>query len=131
MPDFNPTALAATAAKLLTKFGESTTLRSFPAPSDPTTLTPWKPAARDPAYVDTPGVRVVFLAQQKQTESPLRYEDGTTQRVGDLRAYAGAGARFDLGSVVIRTDGSEWIVKSVNPLAPNGIVILYELWVTQ
>jgi len=128
--DFNASKIAAGALKLIRQFGEVSTVRSFAAPT-PNPTQPWNPGA--PAPVDQAGVSAVYLPQKGLNREQVVYGDGTAQRVGDLQVYVGNDLKTppDVGTIFIRTDGSEWKVKNVTPIAPSGVVLVYELWVQQ
>lgn len=130
MANFNTAKIAANALKLIRQFGEASSLTSFPVP--PANLEePWNPGA--PQGVTQAGVSVVYLQQLGINREQVVYADGTSQRVGDLKALMGTDAnpRPDVGMILTRSDGSKWKVKNVSPVAPSGVPLVYELWVQQ
>lgn len=130
MANFNTTKIAANALKLIRMFGEPSSVTSFPAPpANPTE--PWNPSA--PQGVTQVGVSVVYLPQMGINREQVVYADGTAQRVGDLKLLVGNDLKQapDVGAIFTRGDGSKWKVKNVAPIAPSGVVLVYELWATQ
>lgn len=130
MPDFNAPALATLAQNLIDRFGGLCELHTFALPAV-NTVTPWKPQLGDVAETVTTA-RMVVLPKTRENQSPARYADGTERRVGDLNVYIGPTIAIapDVGSMIVRkSDNSRWSIKSCTPLDPNGIVLLYELWI--
>ncbi len=117
-------SVIALAKRLISKNGQTVTLRSFNAetPLDPEK--PWKPG-NNTAVDQT--IEAVFLGYEQ------RYIDGETIRAGDQRVFISAKGLTvppEIEGLVLR--GSElWKIISIKPLNPNGQVILYELQVRQ
>lgn len=123
----------ALAKRLITKKGEAVTLRRF---SEPTAnpSKPWKPTSPSTASEDQTAVSMVFLNFDSLGREPLQFEDGTQVKSGDKRVLVAAlGLTFapSLGQVILRGDGSKWLIKTCRALNPNGRDIVFELWVTQ
>lgn len=123
-------AMAAKAQRMIANFGEKVTLRTFPKPAVNVDQ-PWRPTA--PAPADQLLVPCIFLPQKLQKDAPLRYADGTSQRIGDMEVLVGPALTTppDIGSELIRGDGSRWVVKHVSTLAPAGTPLLHTLWASQ
>jgi hypothetical protein len=130
LADFSPTRLAATAQRLIDKYGEAVELHTFAKPA-PNLVTPWKPSVDAAPTNVQKDVRMVFLPKRRENEAPLRYADGSEQRVGDLEVFIGTSAlpAPDEGSVVQRNDGSRWVIKTLTPIDPNGVAIIYTAWI--
>lgn len=126
---FDPLAKAKTAQRLIDKFGELVTLRTFAKPiaavDDPT---PWAPAtAPSPEFTDQKKIRVAFFPAPG--DKPMKtYANGSMQRAGDLWVLIGSNAKPapDVGSILIRGDGSKWTLLDVDTLAPNGVPIMHD-----
>ena len=114
----------ALAKKLITKNGQTVTLRTFTpsAGSDP--AKPWKPGGNVPT--DQTPVAVFLDYEQK-------YVDGDSVRAGDQRVFmpaSGLTAPPDIDGLVLR--GTEqWKIVTIKPLNPNGQAIMFELQVRQ
>lgn len=123
---------AALALKLIAKNGGPTTLRTYLQGPSSNPTTPWKPTGASP--VDYPDIKCCFFSYTDQGRAPKVFADGSFARTGDQEVYmAASGLEVDpdLNSVLIREDGSQWTVKAVDLLAPNGQKIVFVLWVTQ
>ena len=111
----------ATAARLVSKYGQPVTWRRVAdgAPADP--LKPWKPTAATNTDVT---VDMVFVPKGKNSEF-LALMKGTEVPKGELVGYMAAQSFTPtLKDLVIR-DGVALSVCSIDPIAPNGDVILY------
>lgn len=111
--NFDYTATAATASRLLSRFGAAATLKRVSGTAyDPATGT------NVPTYTDVPTTAAVFAYDQK-------YIDGTIIKQGDQRAYCApgnmpaAGDRFTWNSATLE-------VVAVKPVSPAGVPVLYE-----
>lgn len=116
---FNYAATAATADRLIKRFGTSATLRrtiSDAAAYDPATGTVAAPAA-----VDTVCSAVVIDYDQKMI-------DGTLIRAGDKRVYMSViGVGLPLAADLFVWQTVTYTVMTVKPLAPAGVGVLYEI----
>jgi hypothetical protein len=114
----------AVAKKLISKNGQTVTLRGFSGTAGADPAKPWKPGV--PAAQDQT-IEAVFLDYEQ------RYIDGQTIRMGDQRVFMpaeGLTAPPEVEGLVLR--GTEvWKVIAVKPLNPNGQAIMYELQVRQ
>ncbi len=130
MADFKASKIAATALKAIRQFGELTTFRSVGAPVvDPDA--PWKATPGAPIERK---VSAVWLSQTGLKREPLQYADGSSQRAGDMKVILGNDLvpAPDLEMVLTRpSDGMQWKVKAITPIAPSGVPLVYELWVQQ
>lgn len=117
-------AAVALTARLVTKKGQSVTLRSFTAGAPADASKPWKPGSN--AAVDQT-VDAVFLDYAQD------YIDGDMVRQGDQRVFiaaSGLSSDPEVEGVVVR--GSEvWKIITVRPLNPGGQKIMFELQVRQ
>jgi hypothetical protein len=113
MTAFNYPATAATATRLLARFGASATLKRLSGSAyDPATGT------TVPTYADHATTAAVFAYPQK-------YVDGTLIKQGDQLAYC------DPAVVPVAGDTFAWqgvtlTIISVKPTSPAGTVVLYE-----
>lgn len=113
MTSFNYAATAATATRLLTRFGASATLKRQ------TTGT------YDPATGTTP-VTVTELATTAAVFAyDQKYIDGTLIMQGDQRAYMAPAVLPKQGDV-LAWQGKDWQVIAVKQLAPAGTPVIYE-----
>lgn len=122
-------SLAAVAQQLIDEFGGPCQLQVFATPPANST-TPWKP---QPGAVGSTlvGARMVVLPKTRQNQEPVRYADGTVQRVGDEEVYIGPDVAIvpDVSMSVIKVDSSVWRIKAMAPLSPAGTVCLYTGWI--
>lgn len=113
MTAFNYARTAATATRLLTRFGASCTLKRLAdAAYDPATGT------ATPAVTPFATTAVVFDYDQRQI-------DGTLIRQGDRRAYMDATVAPRQGDR-LTWQGAELQVVAVRPLSPAGVAFLFE-----
>lgn len=108
---------AATALRLLTKFGQAVTLRKQTAGAyDPATGT----AAITTS--DTTGNAAVL-----EFSNGERYQAGTTIQEGDKKALLNAIAVTPAPNDLLIVGSATWTILSIKTLAPAGTVVLYEL----
>ncbi len=114
----------ANAKRQIAAKGQSVTWRVLRdgAPSDPSK--PWKPSAGAP---DNKTVKIVFLPFTTSNNQLIRYLKGTEVTEGGLTGLMGAVDFEPKAKDVVIRDGKELVVKSIDPLAPNGEVVLYTL----
>lgn len=113
MSSFNYAATAATATRLLERFGAAATLKHVTGEVyDPETST------NVPTYADTPTTMAVFAYDQK-------YIDGTLIRQGDQRAYCAPGVEPVQGDRLV-WGAKTFEVISAKPIAPAQIPVLFE-----
>lgn len=115
-----------TAKRLIEKFGETSTHRRSAdgAPVDPTE--PWNPTT--PVDTDT-AVTAVWLDYELKRIDNLLIKRGDQQVLiagSDLAAPPDAET-----DVLIRADGAQWSIISVETLSPNGQLILYTIQARQ
>ncbi|QQP96545.1 hypothetical protein [Lysobacter enzymogenes] len=113
MPTFNYVTTAATAARLLKRFGAPATIkRTTVGAYDPETGTA-------PVTVTSlPTTAAVFAFDQK-------YIDGTLILQGDQRAYMAPAQQPKQGDA-LAWQGGDYTIVAVKPLAPAGLVVLHE-----
>lgn len=112
----------ATATRLIKAKGQSVTWRQIAdgSPADPSQ--PWKPGAS--ANTDYT-VDMVFLPEDRRDYEFLFAMKGTEVPIGKLTALMAAVPFVpSIKDIVIR-DGVKYGIRSIDPLAPNGQVILY------
>ena len=116
---FNYTASAATAARLIQRFGSAVTMgRSVPGAYNPATGAPAAPT------VTSQTVQAVVL------DFPQRYIDGTLIRAGDRRVLVSAvGTTAPLAGDTLTWNSQALVVVSVKELGPAGTAVLYTLQV--
>lgn len=96
-------------------------------PAVPTVADPAQPwiVTNGAAAVDNP-VSIVFLPLNRQSSQLLQYLTGTEVVTGEVYGLMGAVAFTpELTATVVRTSGKVLGIKSIDPLEPNGEVILY------
>lgn len=128
MPDLYA-ELAAVAQQLIDQFGGPCQLQVFATPPTNNT-TPWKPLPGAVGSTLVPS-RMAILPKTRPGQEPVRYADGTTQRVGDEEVYIGPEVAIvpDVSMSVVKVDGSVWRIKAATPLSPAGIACLYTCWI--
>lgn len=110
---FNYAATAATATRLLQRFGAPATIkRQTTGAYDPATGT----ASVTTAELAT--TAAIFAYDQK-------YVDGTLVLQGDQRAYLAPGQEPKQGDK-LAWQGTDFTVVAVKPVSPAGVVVLYE-----
>jgi len=115
----------ATALRVIREKGEACTWTAKAAPTtDP--ATPWLPVAGVAvAYTNTP---IAFFPLSRQWSELLRYLKGTEVVTGSLYGLMPAVAFApQLTDIITRTDGSKLAPITIDPLAPNGEIILYTI----
>lgn len=113
-----------TAKRAILKNGEKCVWRA-PVSVEVDPAMPWKPVADDSVdYDDTP---ILFLPAGS-INALISLLAGTEVPVGSTSGLM-ASVSFvpSIKDVVIRTDGSMLRIKSIDPLSPNGQIILYTI----
>lgn len=114
----------ATAARLIKENGQLVTWRQVTDGTPADSAEPWKPGA--PTTVDN-SVYIVFLPEDRRDAEFLRALAGTDIPKGKLVGLMAAQSFTPtLKDVVIR-DGVTLGVRTLDPLAPNGQIILYTI----
>lgn len=114
MTAFNYAATAATASRLLARFGAACTLKRVSGTAyDPATGT------NVPTYTDVPTTAAVFAYDQK-------YIDGTLIRQGDHLAYCAPAVAPTQGDRLV-WNGATLEVVAVKPVSPAGVPVLFEV----
>lgn len=113
MPAFDYTATAATATRLLTRFGAAAVLKrqnsdEYDADSASVLVTETELAV----------IAAVF-------DYPARYVDGTLIKSGDKQALLGPAYAPAQGDRMEWND-SDWVVVNVKAIAPSGTVVMHE-----
>lgn len=116
---FDYAKTAATAARLLERFGRSATLnRTTPGAYNPATGAP-------AAGTTTPHACTAALFEYSQRDI-----DGTHIRVGDQRAYIAPDiAVTPQTGDTLTIGGDAWSVIASHPLSPAGVVVLHDVQV--
>lgn len=119
MTAFDYSKPAATAQRLLERFGRAVTLtRKTPGAYDPATGAPGAGTTATHA-----GTAALFDYQQKDI-------DGTHIRVGDQRAYIAPDlAVTPQTGDTLTVGGDTWSVIASRPLAPAGVIVLHDVQV--
>lgn len=113
MTAFNYAATAATATRLLQRFGAAATIRrTQPGAYDPDTGT------STPTVTDLSTTAAVFDMDQK-------YVDGTQVLQGDKTAYCDPGVAPEQGDSFV-WQGTTFAVIAVKPVSPAGTPVLFE-----
>lgn len=111
---FNYAATAATATRLLQRFGASATLKRQTAGEyDPVTGT-----TPDATTTELATTAAVFAYDQK-------YIDGTLILQGDQRAYIVPANEPKQGDL-LAWQGRDWSIVAVKPISPAGVPVVYE-----
>jgi hypothetical protein len=107
-----------TADRLLTKFGQSATLRQ----TSTTGGVPWDPGSGTTTTTDT----TVTLAVTDYTVAEI---DGTLIQAGDRRAYISAEGTVAAPALTdtLIVGGINYSVVAVKPLNPGGTVVMWEV----
>lgn len=114
MPTFDYPATAATATRLLERFGAAATVRRVSGSAyDPDTGT------TVPTYTDHATTAAVFAYDQK-------YIDGTLILQGDQLAYCAPAVAPAQGDK-FTWQGADLTVVAVKPVSPAGVPVLYEV----
>lgn len=119
---FNYPKAAATALRLIANFGESCSIMHA---SMSATAQPWKDEG---VTYESKAVTMAFLTVDKENRRSIQNGE-TEQREGECLAYLGQLDGWELSGkdVVIRADGTELRIKSIDKLNPAGIPVLYTL----
>lgn len=114
----------ATAKRLIAKYGQTCIWRKVANGAPVDSLKPWKPTASE---TSDNNASIVFLPASRENRELLRYLKGTEIPVGSIQGLMPA-VSFEptLKDVVIR-DGKQLRLKSIDPVSPNGEIILYTL----
>lgn len=116
------------AKKQISRDGQTVTWRQISNGSPADSSKPWKPG--DSVTVDK-SVKIVFLSVNRVNERFLQMMQGAEIPEGALRGImADEGFEPTNKDLVIR-DGEVLHVKSVDPIAPNGQLIMYKLEFTR
>lgn len=111
---FNYAATAATATRLLTRFGASATIKRQTT------------GAYDPSTGTTP-VTVTELATTAAVFSfDQKYIDGTLILQGDQEAYLAPSVMPKQGDL-LAWQSRDWNIVAVTPIGPAGVPVLYEV----
>uniref|UniRef100_A0AAU6W1F2 Head-tail joining protein n=1 Tax=Pseudomonas phage Pavpe01 TaxID=3138545 RepID=A0AAU6W1F2_9VIRU len=114
----------ATAKRLIAKYGELVTWNSYGAsvPEDP--AEPWNPTDIEP---DKHTVRVAFFPTGSSISQLIRFMKNGDIETGNELGYMAQVPFVPSGKdTLTRTDGSEYRIKNIDPIDPNGEgVILY------
>jgi hypothetical protein len=126
----NYTKLAATAKRLIEKNGAAVTLRRPPTEQAVLNASqPWR--GNDPAAAANAGGQVEQAAKAVLLDWKLADGSADTTRRGMKRALVAANSvpGVDLADYTALVDpaGTVWKIDGVNPLAPGGITLLFEL----
>ena len=113
MSAFNYAATAATAARLLQRFGAAATLKRQTAGAyNPATGT------STPSVAELATTAAVFAYPQK-------YVDGTLVLQGDQQAFCSPAVEPKQGDVMA-WQGTDYQVVAVKPVSPAGVAVLFE-----
>lgn len=120
MATYDYSALAATALRLLTKFGQTVTLRVYGEPVyDPATAT------ATPVVTDYSRVGAVFDYTDKNQGSML--QNGTMAQADDRQLFLDAGTVAPtVSDRILLADTSEWTIANVKVVNPSGTAVVYE-----
>jgi len=113
-----------TAKRLIAKNGQTVIWRK-PAVTTPDVLKPWKPAAATPT--DYNDVKICFLPPGRVGQELVRYLKGTEVTTGSVQGLMSAVAFEPSANDIVIRDGKTLIIKSIDPLSPNGQIILYTI----
>jgi len=114
----------ATAKRLISQKGQSVTWRQLADGAPVDSSKPWKPSAATPT--DNP-VSIVFLPPLKENQELIRYLKGTEVPTGSVSGLMPAVTFAPAAKDVVIRNSVELVVKSIDPLSPNGEIILYFL----
>jgi len=114
----------ATAKRAILKNGELCTWRA-PTAVTPNVGEPWKPVADTP--VDYEDIPILFLPSSS-VNALVQYLKGTEVPTGSTSGLMAAVSFVPSAKdVVIRSTGEVLRIKSIDPLSPNGQIILYTI----
>lgn len=114
----------ATAKRLIAKYGQSVTWRQIRNGAINNAATPWKPSASE---VTEKTAQIAFFPYTTENKQLLRHLLGTEVPVGSLTGYMPS-VDFEpaLKDTVVR-DNKVLSIKSIDPISPNGQIILYTI----
>lgn len=113
-----------TAKRLIKQNGQLVTWRRVTDGSPVSPSEPWKPGA--PTYTDVP-VYIVFIPEDRRNAEFLSALSGTSVPKGKLVGYMAAQDFVPTLKDVVLRDGETIGVRTLDPLAPNGQVIMYTI----
>ena len=125
MVAFDYAAKAATALRLLTKYGQAVTLRvSGAAVYDPNTQT------STPVQTDYPRIGAVFDYTFQHAGETL--QNGTMAMASDRQCWLSSGTiKPPVSSQIVLADGSLWTIADVKATDPSGVAVVYECRIRQ
>lgn len=112
-----------TAKRLIAKNGQTVTWRKVGVDT-PDPSKPWKPAADTSTDTD---VVVCFLPPGRVGQELIRYLKGTEVTTGSVQGLMSAVSFEPTANDVVVRDGKTLRIKSIDPLSPNGQIILYTI----
>lgn len=112
-----------TAQRLIEKNGQLVYWRK--ASSEVDSNAPWKPTATD-LPIDTP-VKIVFLPTGRIGEELVRFIKGSEVTTGSVSGLMPAVDFEPSAKDTVIRNGKELRISSVDPLSPNGEIILYTI----
>lgn len=113
MSVFDYSATAATALRLLQRFGAAATIKRTTA------------GAYDPVTGTSTETVTSLSTMAEVFDYPQKYVDGSLILMGDKRAYLAATQEPKQGDK-LTWNGADWTVVSVKEVAPAGVPVLYE-----
>jgi len=113
-----------TAKRLIAKNGQTVTWRKAGVDT-PDTSKPWLPAADTPTDYDN--VVICFLPPGRVGQELIRYLKGTEVTTGSVQGLMSAVSFEPAANDVVIRDGKTLRIKSIDPLSPNGQIILYTI----
>lgn len=112
-----------TAKRLISKNGQTVTWRKVGVDT-PDPSKPWKPAADTSTDTD---VVICFLPPGRIGQELIRYLKGTEVTTGSVQGLMSAVDFEPSANDVVIRDGKTLRIKSIDPLSPNGQIILYTI----
>jgi len=112
-----------TAKRLIAKNGQTVTWRKLGV-ATPDPSTPWKPAADTP---EDHSPKICFLPPGRVGQELIRYLKGTEVTTGSVQGLMSAVDFEPTANDVVIRDGKTLRIKSIDPLSPNGQIILYTI----
>lgn len=122
---YNYSTIAATALRLLTKFGQPVTLRvNGAAAYDPTTMT------MVPTVTDYPRTGAPFDYRWMGSGEVL--QNGTLAQAADKQLWLSVGTVAPtVADHILLADSSIWSVTDVKAINPSGVAVIYECRIRQ
>ena len=122
---YNYSTIAATALRLLTKFGQPVTLRvNGVAAYDPTTMT------MVPTVTDYPRTGAPFDYRWMGSGEVL--QNGTLAQAADKQLWLSVGTVAPtVADHILLADSSIWSVTDVKAINPSGVAVIYECRIRQ